>query len=154
MSTAISASRPETLVPTTTWSSAARVPVATTVRATRSSAAANTRTGRGGGAAGALSWDAVAGDSPVQPAASMSRGTMSHARDMQSIIPRIDGATVGPRSAARRSVDQGDRANRRAVRALEAQRKRHEPAARGADPVEVGQVLDDGDPGREEDVVR
>src|SRR6266850_5063981 len=51
-STVISARRPATLVPSTTWSSAARVPVAVTVRATVRSAAGVTLTSRGGGPAG------------------------------------------------------------------------------------------------------
>ena len=41
-------------------------------------------------------------------------------------------------------------ADGRAVGALHGQRERDEPAPRGADLVEVGQVLDDGDPDREE----
>src|SRR2546429_520744 len=53
-STVISARRPATFVPSTTWSSAARVPVADTVRATVRSAAGITFTSRGGGLAGLL----------------------------------------------------------------------------------------------------
>src|SRR5207244_3739448 len=52
------------------------------------------------------------------------------------------------------SVDHRDRADRRAVGALDLQRQREEPAARRADLVQVREVFDDGDAGREEMRVR
>src|SRR4029453_419719 len=52
------------------------------------------------------------------------------------------------------SLHQRDGADRRAVSAFQLEGEGEKPAARGADPVEIGQVLDHRDPGREEDRVR
>src|SRR3989475_8283311 len=60
---------------------------------------------------------------------------------------------IRPRAAGR-SLHHRDGADRTAVRAFELERQGDEPAARSADLVEVGQVLDHRDAGREEDRVR
>src|SRR5262245_46596965 len=65
---------------------------------------------------------------------------------------RILRPSRGPRCGA--LVEQRDRPHRRAVGALDGQRQRDESAARDADAIEVGQVLDHGDPSVEEHVVR
>src|SRR2546423_5669125 len=97
-STACSTSRPGTLTPSTTVSSAARAPVEVTVRGTRSSTAWKTLTGRGGAAAAGLSVDADAEedavDWPVQPAAAST--TASSASQGRGIRQRISQKTRPP----------------------------------------------------------
>src|SRR5439155_2648087 len=64
------------------------------------------------------------------------------------------GGGGGGGGAARRPRDDSNGADGRAVGAFDAKRQGQEPAAVGADLVEVGQVLDDGDTRGEEHVVR
>src|SRR5438309_8489918 len=99
-STACSTSRPGTLTPSTTVSSAARAPVEVTMRGTRSSTAWKTLTGRGGAAAAGLSVDADAEedavDWPVQPAAaSTTASSANQGRGIRQMIPQ---KTPPPRS--------------------------------------------------------
>src|SRR5207245_3382241 len=63
-------------------------------------------------------------------------------------------ADVGLWDVTPLSVEEGDGAAGGAVGAVELEGEGDEAAARRTDLVEVGQVLDDGDPGGEEDVVR
>src|SRR2546422_457020 len=176
-STACSTRRPGPLTPSTTVSSAANAPVDATVRGTRSSTAGKTLTGRGGTTAAGFSVDAEAEadavDWPVQPAAaSTTASSANQGRGIRQMIPQnACGPVMGVRRAAGAPaepwhpsihpdipaaflIDHRDGARGRAAGPLEARRGGHDPEARGADPAEVGQVLDQGAAGGEDHVVR
>src|SRR5256885_312205 len=176
-STACSTSRPGTLTPSTTVSSAARAPVEVTMRGTRSSTAWKTLTGRGGATAAGFSVDAEAEedavDWPVQPAAaSTTASSTNQGRGIRQMIPQ--NASTPPRrggviegrsgfAGASRALgglgghfgapDVGNGPDGRAVGTFDAKWQRQEPAAVSADLVQVGQVLDDGDARGKEHVV-
>src|SRR5213593_2721820 len=116
-STACSTSRPGTLTPRTTVSSAASAPVDVTVRGTRSSTVWNTLTGRSGAVVGGLSTDAAADTDAlgwsVQPAAATTTASRANqGRGIRQMIPL---------------VHERDGADGRAVGAFDAQRQRGTP---------------------------
>ncbi len=93
--------------------------------------------------------DLLAGE---EPRAALARdepeGDVGYARHGRE--PKFDGR----RFAHERSVYQGDRTDRAAVGALQLEGQRQEAAALDADLVQVRQVLDHGDAGGKEPVVR